>query len=181
MQIRLAQHLRQTAPKFAVHADIDIRIHQIAHFSDMRAQRHDHIHSRTNPLDQPANFMQVGWHIERAIHRPKDVDAGGLAFVPLFLGRHPAFGHAKFGENPGHRPVGTFPLILINRAGQEPLDIGALRGDTPANHLGNRTRDDNSRQGRIQHLPGAFHRLFSARPHLRLAQSGHHNRQFMRR
>ena len=181
LQVRLAQHLRQTPAKFAVHADIHIGIHQIAHFGDMRAQRHDHVDDSADPLDQPANLMQVRRHVKRAIHRPKDVDARGITVLALFLGRHPALGHAEFSENPGHRPVRRFPLILVNGAGQEPLDIGALWSHTPADHLGNRSGHNHGRQGRVQHLPGAFHRLLSARPHLGFAQTRHDNGQFMRR
>ena len=181
LQIGFAQNLRQPAPKFAVHADIHIRIHQIAHFGDMGTQGHNHVDGRPNPLNQPPNFMQVGRHVEGAIHRPKDIDARRIAVFALFLGRHPAFGHAEFGENPSHGAVCGFPLILVNCAGQEPLDIGALRRDAATDHFGNRACNDNGRQGRVQHLPGAFHRLLSARPHFGFAKARYDDRQFMRR
>ena len=35
LQIWLAQYFAQATPKFAVHADIDICIHQMAHFGNM--------------------------------------------------------------------------------------------------------------------------------------------------
>ena len=103
----------------------------------MGTQWHNHVYLCADPFDKAADLGQIGWHVKRAIHRPKDIDAGGGTFGALFLGGHPAFGHAKFRENPRHRTVRRFPLILVNGARQEPLDIGALRRHTATDHLGN--------------------------------------------
>ena len=38
---------------------------------------------------------------------------------------------------PEHGAIGTLPLVFINGAGQETLDVGACRCDTATDHLGN--------------------------------------------
>ncbi|MEZ5800539.1 MAG: hypothetical protein R3D29_08780 [Nitratireductor sp.] len=43
------------------------------------------------------------------------------------------------------------PLILIDGAWQETLDVRAFRRHATTNHLGNGTGDDHGRQMRIKH------------------------------
>ena len=90
-------------------------------------------------------FVSCGaaiWHLPMQHELPRTLHrfyARSLrrAFFALFLRRHPAFRHAKFTENPCHRTIGCLPLIFINCAGEESLNIGALWCDTAANHLRN--------------------------------------------
>ena len=182
LQIGLAQHLGEAAPEFAVHHHVDIGIHQAAHFRQMRAQRHDHVHIGADALDQAADLVQVRRHVEHAIHRPQNVHAGPRTGGARCFGRHPPLGHAEFGEDPGHRPVGRLPLILINGARQKALDVGAHRGHAATDHLGNRSGHDDRWQRRIKRFPGAAHRpLCAVAPQLFLTQTRHHDGQLMRR
>ena len=148
----------------------------------MGAQRHDHVHIGPDAFDETANFVQIAGHVEHAIHRPKDIDARARTFRAGGFMRHPAFGHAKFGEDPGHRPVGAFPLIFINRARQEALNIGAHRGDAAADHLGNRSCHHHRRQSRVERFPRPAHCAFgTVTAQFLFAQARHHNRQLMGR
>ena len=103
----------------------------------MRAKRHHHIHFGADTLRQTADLGQITWHVKRAIHRAQNIDPRLGAIFALFLTRHTAFGHAKFGENPCHGSICRFPLIFINCTWQKPLNIGAHWGDTTADHFGN--------------------------------------------
>ena len=148
----------------------------------MAAQGHDHVDLGPDPFDQPSDLVQIRWHVKGAIHRPKDIDPWCRTFFARLFGRHAPLGHAELGKDPGHRAVGAFPLILIDGARQKTLDIGTHRRHAAADHLGNRPRDNNARQGRVQHTPSALHRAFgSIAAKLFLAQSRGHDGQFMRR
>ena len=82
----------------------------------MRTQRHDHVHFGADAFDETANLVQVTWHVEHAVHRAKNVDPRPRAVFPLLLGRHAALGHSKLSEDPCHRAIGGFPLILVDGA-----------------------------------------------------------------
>ena len=98
---------------------------------------HDHVDLGTDTFDQTANFGQIAGHVKCAIHWPQNIDAWFCALVALCLGGHAAFGHAKFGKQPRHGAISGLPLIFVDGAGQEPLDIGALGRYAAANHFGN--------------------------------------------
>ena len=181
LQIRLAQTLGQPPAKLAVHHHVDVGVHQMPHFGQVRAQGHHHVDLGPDALDQTADLVQVRRHVEHAVHRPQDVDARLVLRQTLGLGRHPALGHPELGKDPGHRPVGTLPLIFINGARQEPLDVGARRRHPAADHLGNAAGDHHRRQCGVQRLPRPRHRRLGARAHLAFAKPRHHDRQLMRR
>ncbi len=162
LQVGLAQNLAQTAAELAVHADVDVGVHKVAHLGQVRAKRHHHVDLGADAFDQAPDLVQVGRHIEGAVHRPEDVHAGGIALFAFLLGRHPALGHAELGEDPGHRPVGAFPLILVDGARQEALDIGTLRRDATADHLGDGSGHHHCGKGGIECAPGPLHRAFGA-------------------
>ena len=182
LQIRLAQNLAQPPPELAIEADVGVRIHQVPHLGHMGAKRHHHVDLGPDPLDQTADLVQVRRHVEGAVHGPKDVDAGLLALGTRLLGRHPALGHPELGEDPGHRPVGGLPLVLVDGARQEALDVRPHRGHATPDHFGNRPRDDHRRQRRVERLPRPPHRPFGpVASQLFLAQTGDHDGQLMRR
>ncbi len=106
----------------------------------------------------------------------------GLApfFAFLFAG-HPTFGHPELGKDPSHRAVGALPLVFVDGARQEALNVGTLRRNATTDHFGNGSGYDNGWQRRIKHFPCPFHRLFGALAHFLFGQSCHHNWQFMRR
>jgi hypothetical protein len=148
----------------------------------MRAQREHHVDLGADAFDQAADLGQIGRHVEGAVHRAEDVDARFGILLALLLGRHPALGHAEFGEDPGHRAVGGLPLILVDGARQEALDVGAFGRHPAADHLGDGAGDDHRGQGRVERVPGALHRALGAvAAKLLLAQTGDDDRQLMRR
>ena len=148
----------------------------------MAAQGEHHVDLGTNAFDQTANFSQVTGTVERAIRRANDVDAWLLAsgsFTERLACRN--FAQAVFTPQPIHGAVGTLPLVFVNGARQEALNVGALWRDATTNHLGNRTRHDDSRQVRIQGGMRTLHRTFGAfTAQLLFGQASHHNRQLMR-
>ena len=181
LQVRLAQHFGQTAPEFAVHDDVHIGIHQIAHLGQMGAQRHHHVDHAADAFDQTADLVQVRGHVEDPVHRAQDVHARLVTGFALFLDRHPALGLAELGKDPCHCAIGALPLILVDRARQKALDIGALRRDAATDHFGYGPRDHHSRQRGIERFPRPRHRGFGPRGHFILAQPRDHDGQFMRR
>jgi hypothetical protein len=58
LQVGLAQHLAQAAAELAIHADVDVRIHQVAHLGQVAAQRHHHVDLAADAFDQAADFVQ---------------------------------------------------------------------------------------------------------------------------
>ncbi|MCU0686535.1 MAG: hypothetical protein MUF34_30525, partial [Polyangiaceae bacterium] len=82
---------------------------------------------------------------------------------------------------PEHRSVGALPLIFVDRAGQEALNVGAFGRDTAADHLGDRAGDHDAGQGRIERAVRAPHRpLGTLAPELFFGQAGDHHGQFVR-
>ena len=181
LQVWLVEHLGETPAKLAIHHDIGVGVHEVPHLGQVRTQRHHHVHVGADPFDETPDFREVGGHVERAVHRPEDVHARLCAVLAFLFGRHPALGHAEFGEEPRHRAVGGLPLIFVDRTRQEPLNIRALRCHAATDHLGDGPGDDDGRQRRIEHLPGALHRFLGPAAHLFLAEPGHHDGQFVRR
>ena len=128
----------------------------------MRTKRHDHIHVRADAFDQPPKFGEVRGHVERAIHRAKDVHARLGALFPLgFLG-HTTLGLTELGKEPCHRAVGGFPLVFVDGARQKPLNIGALRRYAAADHFRDGPRHDHRRKGGIKRVPSPLHSAFGA-------------------
>ena len=179
LQIRTFQRLAQHAPELAVHADVDVGIDQLGNVSEMASEREHHVDLGADAFDQPADLRQIGRHVEGAVDRPDDVDprldvgCERLAFRN-FLG-------AVFLPEPHDGPVGALPLILVDGARQEPLDIGTLGRDAAADHLGDRAGDHDRRQIGVEHAMRALHGALGAGlAELFLAKSGHHDRQFVR-
>jgi hypothetical protein len=114
---------------------------------------------------------------------PRMLTRGAAPSSRFFLGRHPALGHAELGEDPGHRAVGAFPLVLVDGARQEALDGFVPCGVTPAaDHLGDGAGDDHGGQRRVERVPGALHRALGAvAAQLFLAEPGDDDGQFVRR
>ena len=101
----------------------------------MAAQREDQIDLTANAFDQPADFREVGWHIEGAIDGADDIHARLFAFLARAWLRLAAT-RPEFSPKPHDGAISGLPLILINRAADEALQITALRCDATANHLG---------------------------------------------
>ena len=118
--------------------------------------------------------------VEGAVDRADDVDARLLAFLArLALGNFLA---AVLRPQPEHGAVGALPLILVDGARQEALDVGAFGRHAAADHLGDRAGDDDGGQVRIERLVRAAHRAFGARlAELFLGESGDDDRQLVRR
>ena len=74
LQIRPLQRLAQHPAEFAVHADVDVGIDELRNIGQMAAEREHHVDFGADALDQPADFGEVGRHVEGAVDRPDDVD-----------------------------------------------------------------------------------------------------------
>ncbi len=147
----------------------------------MRGEREGHVDLRADPLDQAADFGQIGGHVEHAIGRADDVDLRPRALLAGLGLRHDATLGAIFCPKPVHRAIRALPLILVDGARQESLDVGALRRDAAADHLGDGTGDHDSRQMRIQHRIGLLHRVLGAGlAEFLLAQTRHDDGEFVR-
>jgi hypothetical protein len=171
----------EAAAELAVHADVDVGVHQLAHLGQVDPSGMTMLTSAPMPSTRRRISCQVGGHVEHAVHRAEDVDARLRALLGLLLLRHAALGHAELGEEPGHRAVGAFPLVLVDGARQEALDVGALRRHAAADHLGDGARDDDRRQRRVEHVPGALHRALGAlAAQLVFGQAGDDDGQLMR-
>ena len=176
------QRLAEQAAKFSVHADVDVGVDEARHVRHMAAEREDHVNLRADAFNQPADFRQIGGHVEDAVGRPDDIDARlGARRRRLALGRVPLL-RAELGPQPAHRAIGALPLVLVDRARQEPLNAGAFRGHPAADHLGDRAGDDDARQVGIERLVRAAHRAFRAvAAEFFFRKAGDDDRQFVRR
>ena len=144
LQIGPLQRLAQHAAEFAVHADVDVGIDQLGHIGKMAAEREHHVDFGADAFDQPADLGEIGRHVEGAVDRADDVDPRLLAFLArLALGDLLA---AVLRPQPGDGAVGALPLIFVDGARQEALDVGAFGRDAAADHLGDRAGDDDGRQ-----------------------------------
>jgi hypothetical protein len=146
---RACQHFAQAPPELAIHADVDVRVHEVAHLGQVAAQRHHHVDLAADAFDEAADLGEVEGMLNVPYIGPRMLTRGARALLALLLGRHPALGHAELGEDPGHRAVGAFPLVLVDGARQEALDGRALRRHAPADHLG-----DGARSRRPTAMPG---------------------------
>ena len=182
LQIGPIKLLAEQAAEFAVHADVDIGVRQARYVSQMAAQRKDHVDLGAHAFHQPADFREIGGHVEHAIAGPDDVHArlgAGGAGLALEGG---AFLRAIFGPQPAHGAVGALPLIFIDGARQEALDARALRRHAAADHLRDGAGDDDARQIRIKGRMGALHGAFGAvAAEFFFGQTCHHDGQFMGR
>jgi hypothetical protein len=107
---------------------------------------------------------------------------GLLAFLAGLGGGDLLLLDAEFRPQPVHGAVGRLPLVLVDGAGQEALDAGALRGDAAADHLGDRARDDDAGHRGIESLVGAAHGAFGAvLAEFFFREAGDDDGQFMRR
>ena len=121
-------------------------------------------------------------HVEHAIARADDVHARLFAGSADLLFWRDALLGAKLAPQPGHRAVGALPLIFVDRARQEALDVGAFRRHAAADHFGDRAGDDDAGQIGIERPVGAAHRAFGAvTAEFLLRQPRDHDRQLMRR
>ena len=117
LQIRPLQSFTQHTAKFAVHANIHISFHQARHIGQVTAQRKHHVHFSTNAVDQAFDFRQIAGTVEGAVAGTNDVDA--WFFTGRTLGKRFAswyFFQTILGPQPIHGPVGTLPLVFVNRA-----------------------------------------------------------------
>ena len=60
LEIRPLERLAQPAAEFAVEADIDLRVGQLADVGEVAAEREDHLDLGADPLDQAADLGEVG-------------------------------------------------------------------------------------------------------------------------
>ena len=178
LQVRTLQRLAQHATEFAVHANVDIGFNQSRYIGQVTAQRKDHVDLGANTLHQTTNFRQVAGRVEGAVARANDVDA--RLFASRSLGKRLACRHlaqAILAPQPVHGSIGALPLVFIDGAGQEPLDVGALGCDAAPDHLGDGAGHHHSRQLRVEGGMGALHGPFGAlTSELLLRQSGDHDR-----
>ena len=183
LQVGALQRLAQHAAKFAVHADVYVRLHQARHVGQVAAQREHHIDLGANALHHAADLGQVAGRIEGAVARANDVDARLLA--GLAVGKRGARGHitqAVLLPQPEHGAVGALPLVFVNRARQKALDVGALGRHTAANHFSNRAGHHHRGQVGVKRSVGPAHGALGAfTPELFFSKTGHHNRQLVRR
>ena len=89
---------------------------------------------------------------------------------------------AVFASTASHRAIRALPLVFIDGARQEPLDIRAFRRDAAADHLGDGSGDHHGRQIRLKRLVRAFHRALGAvLAEFFLRETGDHDGQLVRR
>ncbi len=93
-----------------------------------------------------------------------------------------AFLGAELAPEPGQRAVGRLPLVLVDRAGQEALELSALGRHAAADHLGDRARHHHGWALRVEHRMGALHGAFGAGlAEVLFRQARHDDRQLVRR
>ena len=136
LQIRTLQRLAEHAAKFAVHANVHIGFHQARYIGQMATQREHHIDFSAYALHQAADLSQVARAIKGAVARPDDVHARTLTDFALALGY---FAQTVLLPQPEHGAVGALPLVFVNRARQEALQIRTFWRDATTNHFGDRT------------------------------------------
>ena len=158
LQIRTLQRLAEKASELPIHADVHIGIDQPRHILKMAAQGKRQIDFRADALDQATDLSQIARHVEGAVARSDDVDP---RLLPLLAwSARGDFLLAVLRPQPRHGSIGALPLIFIDGARQESLDIRAFRRHAPADHLGDRTRHHHRRQVGVQGLVGALHGAF---------------------
>ena len=178
LEERPVERLAQGAAIFAVEADIGIGIRQVPDLGQRGAEREFKVDLGPQPLDQTADLGKVRRHVEHAIGGTDDIDARPLAVLALAR----AVLAAKFGPQPQQRTVGALPLVLINGARQKPLEVGSLRGQPPADHLGDGAGDDHRGPCGIERLARSRQRLLGpVLAQFLFGQAGDADRQLVRR
>ncbi len=147
----------------------------------MAAEREDHVDLGADALDQAADLGEVGRHVEGAVDRADDVDARLLAVLARLAAGGTVL-EAVLGPQPVQGAVGALPLILVDGARQEALDVGAFGRHAAADHLGDRAGHDHA--GRSGSSVACARLIAPSVPCLAeffLAEAGDHDRQFVRR
>ncbi len=179
LEIRPLERLAQPAAELAIEADVHARVRELADIGQMAAEREDHPDFSADPLDQAADLGEIGRHVEAAVHRADQIDLGAFAFLERAQRRD--FLRPELRPQPGQRAVARLPLILVDRARQEALDIGAFGRDAAADHLGDRSGHDDRGQIGVERRPRALHRAFGAvAAELLFAEARDDDRQFVR-
>jgi hypothetical protein len=144
------------------------------------AEREDEIHLGADALDQASHLSEIRPGVEVPVDRPDDVD---LRLLPgLSRSSLGSSLGTELGPEPEHGPIGTLPLILVDRPGQEALQVGAFGRHTSTDHLGDRAGDDDARQILVERRVGATHGVLGAvLPEFLLAESRHHDGEFVGR
>ncbi len=182
LQIGAVERLAEEPSKLAVKADVDLGLGKARHVLDVAAERKDHVDLGADPLDQPPDLREIGGHVEHAVNWADDVNLGFCASSASLLLGDAALLRAELAPEPRHGAVGALPLVLVYRAGKEPLKAGAFRRHAAADHLGDRTGHDDARQIGIERGVSALHRALGAMPpELFLGEAGYDDRQFVRR
>ena len=114
LQIWTLQRLAEHPAEFPVHANVDVGIHQFRDIGQVAAEREHHVDFGADALDQPANFREIGRHIEGTVDRPDDIDAR-LDAVRARLALRVLL-DAVFLPEPDDGAVGALPLILVDGA-----------------------------------------------------------------
>ncbi len=180
LQIGPFQRLAQKPPEFPVEADVGIRIHELAEVGQMGAERKHHVDFGTDAFDEAADLGKIGGHVEHAVARADDVDARLRPLGPRLARRDLL--RSVLLPQPDERAIRALPLVLVDRARQEALDVRAFGRHAAADHLGNGARDNDGRQIGCQRPPGAPHgALCTCLPEFLLGKPRDHDRQFVRR
>src|SRR5207342_3335960 len=96
----------------------------------MASKWEHHVDVGADALDQPTNFGKVGPHIEGAVDRSDDIDSR-LDAIGAWLALRDLLYAVLFPE-PDNGAICALPLVFVDGARQEPLDIGSLRCDAAA-------------------------------------------------
>ena len=148
----------------------------------MTAEWEHHVDFSANAFNQTANFCQVAGTVEGTVGGANDVDPRFFACWTLtewFARRY--FAQAIFAPQPIHGAVGALPLVFIDSARQEALNVGAFWRDAATDHLSDGACDHHGRQVGIQCCMSTLHGTFSAfAAQLLFCQASHHNGQLVR-
>jgi hypothetical protein len=177
LEIGPIQGLAEGAPEFTIETDVGLGIRQTRDLGQVRTQGEGQIDLGADALDQTTDLGDVRPAIEATVAGPDQVHARpvGAPGWPRPPGAAASLG-PKLVPEPGHRPIGGLPLVLVDGARQEAPDLPIIRHHAPANHLGDGARDHHRRQGLIQAGVGALQGLFGAGlAEFFLAEAGDHD------
>ncbi len=79
LQERPIKCFAKHAAEFTIHANVDFGLRKLGYLLELGVERENQIDFTTECFKQATDFRQIRWHIERAIHRPDDVDLGLFA------------------------------------------------------------------------------------------------------
>ena len=180
LQVGTIELLAEQPAELAIQADVDVGLRQLRNVGDMGTERERQVDLGTDAFDEATDLGQVGRHVERAVDWPDDIDAGLVALLARLAGGHLL--RPELGPQPVDRAVRRLPLVFVDGAREEALDVGAFRRDAAADHLGDGTSDDDRWERGVKHFVGALHRAFGAGlAQLFLAETGDDDRQLVRR